>query len=100
MSCWPRACCAAVSWSPRASARPSPTGGSSAAPDCAPSSSPTTSGPNSRCWSGVRPGGERAAYDADHPLNILWDALAGENARWRSVMGPAAVPPPAPGAGG
>jgi DNA-binding transcriptional LysR family regulator len=31
-------------------------------------------------------GGERTAWDAAHPLNVLWDALAGENARWRSVM--------------
>lgn len=30
--------------------------------------------------------GERTAQDAGHPLNVLWSALAGENARWRSVM--------------
>ncbi|MGR3932553.1 LysR family transcriptional regulator [Streptomyces sp. BRA346] len=31
--------------------------------------------------------GERAAQDDDHPLNVLWNALAGENARWRRVIG-------------
>lgn len=30
--------------------------------------------------------GERAALDAAHPLNVVWNALAGENARWRRVM--------------
>ncbi|MEU8826371.1 LysR family transcriptional regulator [Streptomyces sp. NPDC048636] len=30
--------------------------------------------------------GERAAQDDAHPLNVLWGALAGENARWRRVM--------------
>ncbi len=27
--------------------------------------------------------GERASYDPAHPLNLLWDALAQENARWQ-----------------
>ncbi|MEK8171729.1 hypothetical protein NKH77_27320 [Streptomyces sp. M19] len=27
--------------------------------------------------------GERASYEPSHPLNLLWDALALENARWR-----------------
>ena len=31
--------------------------------------------------------GERAAQDDGHPLNVLWNALAGENARWRRVIG-------------
>ncbi len=30
--------------------------------------------------------GERTAQDSGHPLNVLWGALAAENARWRSVM--------------
>ncbi|MFD9907788.1 LysR family transcriptional regulator [Streptomyces sp. NPDC059063] len=27
-------------------------------------------------------GGDRASYDAQHPLNLLWDALAKDNERW------------------
>lgn len=26
--------------------------------------------------------GDRASYDANHPLNLLWDALAKDNGRW------------------
>ncbi|MCP9208872.1 LysR family transcriptional regulator [Streptomyces sp. NEAU-Y11] len=40
--------------------------------------------------------GERAAQDDTHPLNVLWGALAGENARWRRVMRPDAPERPVP----